>query len=765
MLVKNIGIIYLLLILSFSVNSKQLDYQIIEKNIKQYQGKIQQLQNNLDKSIFDDEEVILKYEFDAEKIIAFIQDKFAFQPYIGLLRGVQGTLNSRAGNALDQSFLLAKLLGDAGFETRIANGKLNEVDALSLVNSLTNAQLPSNIGNGDEYDKALAKFSLKKVKKIDWKQTETYKRYSQSKENLEKLFQANNISLENKDITAKLMQQTKDYFWVQYRMGESEEWKDAHPTLTKGKSLNVKAISYIQKTIPEKYLHQLKVEAFIQQRKGKELSTYSLMKPWIRPVANLNNISITYTNAPSGVKLGSSFDEIIAQSNFFTPTLNGKPVGNKVFDMKGRLIDAEAMKAGPQGALFQTLGNKLEGSINLINGKDKSETLMQLTAQWLQFTFIQPDGTEFVQKRYLYETDAYKVTVSSNKKAKLALMGEYHLLTSSGQQPMAYLANAYLKLIEDSIPLLQASAKKVYKPDAKVSIAKKGLAIKSSFELLVQYSLMGTQPDKDKSIIKYKARPNLIGIKRGYIDEGNAFIAVDIVSNHKNHLIKKDNKIFASVKSAFTAGVWETASEWLPSRFLNLKQENLDTIQIHSAANKQNIDMKVLKKEDLKSLLVKDKNIILRIEKEMEQGYTIITPEKKPNNIDMTGWWRINLSTGETLGMTADGGGQSITEYVIIQTQNVLFLVRAIGNLGKCQKLTNDIAQMCCLVEAHINNVGGLAFGGIMGAKFSTATMAVFDIVDFTTELATEYATGTGTGIAPNTNGSICKDLKPPPNF
>ena len=55
MLVKNIGIIYLLLILSFSVNSKQLNYQIIEKSIKQYQEKIQHLQNNLDKSIFDDE--------------------------------------------------------------------------------------------------------------------------------------------------------------------------------------------------------------------------------------------------------------------------------------------------------------------------------------------------------------------------------------------------------------------------------------------------------------------------------------------------------------------------------------------------------------------------------------------------------------------------------------------------------------------------------------------------------------------------------------
>ncbi len=759
MLVKNIGIIYLLLILSFSVDSKQLNYQIIEKNIKQYQEKVQQLQNNLDKSIFDDEEVILKYEFNAEKIIAFVQEKFVFQPYSGLLRGVQGTLNSRAGNALDQSVLLAKLLGDAGFETRIVSGQLTDEEAFELVNSLANAQLPTNIGNGAEYDKVLAKFSLQKRNKVDWKQTETFKRYSQSKNNLEQLLKSNNIALDNTDITAELLQQTKEYFWVQYRMGESEQWKDAHPALKKGINLEVKAIAYFKDAIPDKYLHQLKVEAFIQQRVGDKLTTHSLMKPWIKPIANLNNFSTTYTNAPSGAVIDSSFDEIIASSNFFTPTFNGHAVGGKVFDMKGRLIDSDAMNAGAQGALFQTLGNKLESAISLVDGKDESDTLMQLTAQWLQFTFIQPDGTEFIQKRYLYETDVFKVTQSSNNKAKLALMSEYHFLTSSGQQPMAYLANAYLNLINDSMPLFKASAKKVYKPDGKVSISKKDLTINSNFELLVQYNLMEDQPDRNKSIIKYKASANLIGIKRGYVDEDNAFIAVDIISNRKNHLIKKDNKIFRSIKSAFTSGIWETASEWLPSRFLELQQESMDTLQIHSAAHKQNITMKILHSDDLKTLKIKNVNTLSRIKQEMELGYIIIMPQNKPDKLDMTGWWRINLTTGETLGMTADGGGQSLVEYATQSVQMALGLVRALGKLKKCEKLTNDVAKLCCLTEAHFNNVVGLSFGSILGATVGTAASAVFDIVDYATEAAT------GTGLVPSTNEGLCKQAPNIPNL
>jgi ribosomal protein S21 len=754
-------VLLLLLIVINQSFANTSSYSDVEKAIQQYQQKIVNLKNNLDKSIFDDEEIILKYDFDAEQLVKFIQEKFAFQPYVGLLRGVQATLNSRAGNALDQSVLLAKLLKDAGFEVRIANGKLTEKDAKLLVASVANGVLPTNIGNGEAFDKALVQFnkSTRKNGKMDWKKTETYKRYRQSKENVEKVLNENNIKLEDVDVTQQLVQQTKDYFWVQYRRGESQQWQDAHPAFKKGVKVAVKALAYIKDTVPKKYLHQLKIEAFIQQRMGGKLIIHSLMKPWIRPVANLNNTSITYTNAPSGVKIGSSFDEIISHSNFFTPTLNGTPVGNKVFDMKGRLIDAEAMNSGPQGALFQTLGNKLEESINRVDGKEKSDTLMQLTAQWLQFTFIEPDGSEFVQKRYLYETNNFKVTQSSNKQAKAALMSEYHFLNSSGQQPMAYLAHTYLKLIDDSIPLLQASAKKVYKPNAKVSISKKDLDIKSSFELLVQYNMMETQPDENKAIIKYKASANLMGIKRGFIDAENAFITVDIISNKKRYLVKKGKQVFLSAQSAFTSGVWETASEWLPSRFLNLPQESLDTLQIQSAANKQNIEMRVLKSDQLKDLNVKNESILAKIKQEMKQGYMIIIPEKKPNNIAMTGWWRINLTTGETLGMTADGGGQSATEYIIENIQMSISFIRAVNNLKKCQKLTNDVAKLCCLTEAHFNNVAGMAFGNALGASLGTAASVVFDVVDIATEAAT------GTGIAPSTNGALCKKVPHTPNL
>ena len=127
----------------------------------------------------------------------------------------------------------------------------------------------------------------------------------------------------------------------------------------------------------------------------------------------------------------------------------------------------------------------------------------------------------------------------------------------------------------------------------------------------------------------------------------------------------------------------------------------------------------------------------------------------------MSGWWRINTDTGETLGMTADGGGQEITEYLIEQVQTALMLVRAIGNLKKCQtdNSLNNYEKMCCLMEAHINNAVGLSFGSILGATIGTAGAAVFDIADYGAELAT------GSGITPSTNGSFCKNIGPISDF
>ncbi len=507
--------------------------------------------------------------------------------------------------------------------------------------------------------------------------------------------------------------------------------------------------------MPEKYHHRVKIEAFIEQRVGEQLKTHRLMPPWEKPSANLFNVAITYSNQPSGGQHNQTFNiqQIIEGTQFFSPTLNGQPVGDQVFDMQGRLIDAAAMNT-PAGALFQTIGNKGLAAIDALNDKQANDRpSMQLNAQWLQFTFTEPNGDNYVQKRYLYQ--ASKTT--ELKAAKAQLLSEYVLLANTTEHSIGYLASVYLQLVKDSMPLLKASSDYLFNNNKNAQFPNN--LVTSEFEILAQYHWMNNRPNTDKNIIRYRSKSNMLGIKRGYISAEKAYIAVDIINNQQNFLIKANNQIHHSAQTAFEHGLWETASEWVPAKVNGLSGNDIDTLKVTSAAKQQNIDWVLhhAKNPDLSSIqrvFADDQHALNRIIADIQMGYSVLVPAKKPKELLMGGWWRINPLTGETLGMTADGGGQSATEYIIEVLQTALGLVRAIGNIQKCEKIKEAGAKVCCLMKAHINNVTGLAVGSFNGAVGGTLASAVFDIADFGKEMAT------GSGIVPGANFS-CKGFEP----
>lgn len=743
---------------SFTVSSvlaQSIDYSVVEKNIAAYEKKLRQLKDNLDNTIFDDQELVIDLDFDADEIIAFVKQKVAFQAYDGLLRGVQGTLVSRAGNALDQSVLLAKLLGDAGFDARIVEGQLSTELAHQLIGSIQTAALPKHIGKSESFEQALAAFDPKSVPAKDWANSQTQQRYLAVKNTLSTLLNDNKVKLKDIDVTAQFIQMAQAYFWVEYRLGASDPWQAAHPAFNNKQDLAVTPKGYFKGSVPEKYFHQVKIEAFIEQRIGDQLKTHSLMPAWEKPSANLFNVVITYSNQPSGIKSNQQFDfqQIMDNTRFFSPVFNGNPVGDQVFDMQGRLIDATAMKSAA-GELFQTIGNKGLSAIEALNEKKPGEApLMALNAQWLQFTFTDPNGAEYVQKRYLYQANETQDIAI----AKTQLMAEYVLFNNTSEHSMAYLASVYLKLVQDSMPLFKASSNYVLNGNKKTQFPE--TLVTNGFELLAQYQWMNNKPNSVKNIIRYRANSNMVGIKRGYISAEKAFLAVDIINNKQNFIKQSAGNIFHTPQAAFEQGLWETASEWMPAKIMGLSDNDTDTIKITSAAQKQNLNLIFHHASNkdmslINHIFADNPHALSRINADIQMGYSVVVPEHKPKDLLMSGWWRINTMTGETLGMTADGGGQSLTEYSIEVTQTALSMVRAIGNLKQCNKIKQAGAKVCCLMKAHINNVTGLAVGSFTGAVGGVLGSAIFDIVDFGKEMVT------GSGIVPGVEFS-CKGFEP----
>ena len=79
------------------------------------------------------EALALELAFDLPAMHAFVRDHVAFDPYPGVLRGAQGTLSARAGNAWDQALLLHALVEASDYEARFAFGTLDDAAVAALL--------------------------------------------------------------------------------------------------------------------------------------------------------------------------------------------------------------------------------------------------------------------------------------------------------------------------------------------------------------------------------------------------------------------------------------------------------------------------------------------------------------------------------------------------------------------------------------------------------------------------------------------------------
>ena len=64
-------------------------------------------QQNVYKAEFDKEMILERLDYDVQNIIDFVSNKIVYQAYDGVLRGVEGTLIGRAGNAHDQAHYIS----------------------------------------------------------------------------------------------------------------------------------------------------------------------------------------------------------------------------------------------------------------------------------------------------------------------------------------------------------------------------------------------------------------------------------------------------------------------------------------------------------------------------------------------------------------------------------------------------------------------------------------------------------------------------------
>jgi len=121
---------------TFGESNDSADFKAEMVKLDKIMAFAKEIEEITNSNSFDTALILRETDYEPDKIIQFVKESVSFELYEGVLRGAHGTLVGRAGNSLDQSILLAKLLRDAGFDARIARTKLGERRAKRVLSEL-----------------------------------------------------------------------------------------------------------------------------------------------------------------------------------------------------------------------------------------------------------------------------------------------------------------------------------------------------------------------------------------------------------------------------------------------------------------------------------------------------------------------------------------------------------------------------------------------------------------------------------------------------
>lgn len=696
-------------------------YQAELAQLDESMALIQELRDRIDRTAFDIEALGFELFFaEAEELTEWMRTNIAYQPYAGLLRGAEGTLLARAGNALDQAMLLASLMNQAGYEARIALGKLNDEQA---------AQLLASTSAAPERDYSELRAAFEGVAGVDvdaiFDSQPDPNRLAQTEVLSGQLIAA--LGGHGLDLAAEqpwLLAEAADYAWVEYQLA-GEAWQSAHPAAQFLEGVELEAESRLESSIPEELQHRVRIEVLVESLMGQELKVQSVMPAWERPAANTIGVVIDYSNVPNTAGEYDDIATVIHESEFWVPTfMGGMPEGAQAFDMVGALLSPEDA-ANPMAGVFRSVrGGFMDaiGALGGLGGGPQGEAAA-LTAQWLVVTLVAPGGKEREFRRTVFDRvgqearDAGLITTNAMtiEEAQLSLLTEQRLMIFPAALPLDYLLDQFLEQMLASRPLLERAVALRHGVTPAVEL-EDALAAASPMEQILAMQLFDQGPAGDLS---WRPEPGLLLFSdslAGTPERASIVSRLDIMSNARRTMGSN------GAVTALAQGVWETLTE-----------RDLYQDLTHNTAN-FGTDFVVLQPGSRAptTLTAEARH---NLQRDLDLGYAALLPSGAQT------WWRVDLATGETLGVTADGRGQSMTEYTIMLYDNAFTLMFAVKSYNDCSKGNPSWeAEACCLAKAHISNifglglgagVGGLAsagFGGVAGGLIGMAFGLVADI-------------------------------------
>jgi hypothetical protein len=617
----------------------------------------------IDRGQFDLSALLDELDYDHEQIISFVRNEIRLEDYPGLLRGARGTLESRAGNSLDQSTLLATLLKDAGFDARIVEGEIHSTalaDAifspvpdpppvfvrqgasqslsqlfggdldLSSRTDVVGGDPPSVGAPGAHEDRALLSSALEDA-----------------------------LKLRGFLVESPLEQESGSripYFWVEYREGSSVTWSGIHPAFPTHlmPPEDIVVLGYWTQDIGERLQQRVQVQAFIERFRSGRAEIVQVSDLYEYPAANLSGLTFSYSVIPNAFLVQEeqgpdAADQLLTKSTLFFPVFDfGTPEPKFAFDLVGNVLTAEDA-ATAMAPLFQTVGKgyaragdalRLAGTS--AQSAEQTTSKHGISRHWLEITLLRPGQEPKVITREIARME------DDEDRFRESLARTAYFRVETGNLSPAHFLHRGLTTYQAIVESLSSAT-----PFSMQAGALTQFSLDAEAFLLASDSLAAGGADW----VVYRTEPSIVARYYPYARIDSTREGFDIINMTRVAIASKTKQ--RDRAQSFRIGIGDTwledmlfaDTDWHRSAYGRFRQRLHAGAPLH-VVSEENRDL-------LESVPLPARALL---KSQLDSGQ-ILMLAGSPQECDA--WFRVDPSTGEALGLLPNGWGGVIPEYLL----------------------------------------------------------------------------------------------------
>ncbi len=608
---------------------------------------------------------------DPAAITAWVRTQTGYVPYRGKLRGGDGVLMDRSGNALDRALLLAALLADGGHEVRIARAEISAQAAAAIIDApaATFARPTLDSAATDALAQALNGNAV-----LDRNAMAEMNQAAQAADaSAAAAFADRFATLEDEIVTLAgqpadaatarqhLVDAARDHFWVQVKSGET--WTDLDPTL--GTAPPPPAATFAANEIPEDLHHRVTIRLVVEIW-GEDAPAETVLVSATRDAADMTDRIVRIGHSVSGYP---SLNEIAATANPTAALQQGlvmaggwapviaigeERIVDKAFSHDGRIgpgssPDLTGTREAIEGSTSQAIGEL---------GGEAGPPPATPTAEWIEIVISAPGEPDRVERRTIFDIVG---------PARRAAGTKPELTEALAAQRGIQLAGTVQALIVPATPnevfmarTMARDLSAAYATTAELIAAKADPDTAATTYVpafpaaLYGYAAARLDPDALPNSVQIALLHETLSLSAdGTLTTGRLF---DIVANRLEG--RQADRFAAHVRTGVRDAIAEYFLTGAPAA------GSLNAAAAYAGDRAAGRAWRLLSPSDLAvvAALEIDADARERIAGDLRRGYMVLAPQSASATVGAA-WWRIDPATGDTLSVGANGAGASMVDY------------------------------------------------------------------------------------------------------